>query len=177
MAAKTPWWRQRHLWTVLLGLAALAFWVVGLGSGWRGWILTGRNFGIVAHAQGFGVEAYIWWIPASVLTLATVVMAVGVAVVRHLVEGPLPVRLVSEQEPGLVPLPEREPLPEQPTLPEVEPVPETGDESDAGAEAEAEDGDTVEATTPPEDGDDAGGDVEDGDGTGDGEDTAEPSRS
>lgn len=166
MAAKTPWWRQRHLWTVLMGLAALAFWVVGIGAGWRGWILTGRNFGIVAHAQGFGFEAYIWWIPASVLTLATAVMAVGVALVRHLVEGPLPVRVVSEEEPGLVSLPEREALPEQPTLPEVEPVPETGDQSDAVADA------------PPEEETAAGEDTaEPEDGTAAGEETAEPPRS
>lgn len=74
---------------MLVGLAALLFWVVGVGAGLRGWILTEDDWGIVAHAQGFGLEAFVWWIPASVLTLTAVVMAIGTSVVRHLVDGPV----------------------------------------------------------------------------------------
>lgn len=88
MARTTPFWKQRQMWTIIVGLVALAFWVVGVGAGWRGWVLTPWDQGIVAHAQGFGVEAYIWWIPATVISLTAVVMAIGIAVVRHLVEGP-----------------------------------------------------------------------------------------
>ncbi len=90
MAESAPIWKQRQLWTGVMALAALAFWVVGLGAGWRGWILGPNEGGIVAHAQAFGFEAYIWWIPATVLTLTTVLMAIGISIVRHLVDGPSP---------------------------------------------------------------------------------------
>lgn len=67
---------------VLFGLVSLGFWVVGVGVGWRAWILLddvepGR--GIVAHAAVFGGDALAWWVPASVLTLTTVVIAVAVS--------------------------------------------------------------------------------------------------
>ena len=112
MASRTPIWKQRQLLTVVMALAALAFWVVGLGAGWRGWILAPNDGGIVAHAQAFGFEAYIWWIPATVLTLTTMLMAIGIAIIRHLVDGP--VEIVPEQEtlPELEPLPEEEPVSE-----------------------------------------------------------------
>lgn len=88
MAQSIPLWKQRQIWTILVALVALAFWVVGLGAGWRGWVLTPFDQGIVAHAQGFGVEAYIWWIPATIISLTAVMMAIGISVVRHLVDGP-----------------------------------------------------------------------------------------
>lgn len=88
MAQSIPLWKQRQIWTILVALVALAFWVVGLGAGWRGWVLTPFDQGIVAHAQGFGVEAFIWWVPATIISLTAVIMAIGVSVVRHLVQGP-----------------------------------------------------------------------------------------
>lgn len=74
----------------LFGLGALAFWVVGVGAGWRAWILLddldpGR--GMVAHAQAFGTDASVWWVPATVLTLTTVLIVIAVAVQRHLAAG------------------------------------------------------------------------------------------
>lgn len=79
--------RQRTLWTALVGLAALAFWVVAFGVGWREWILTGPGPGIVAHTSYAGTAAMPWLVVAAILTLTTVVMGVGLAVVRHIVEG------------------------------------------------------------------------------------------
>lgn len=87
MVKRGPWWRERTVWTMLVGLVAAAFWIVGFGAGWRGWILAPTERGLVAHAQSFGVEAAIWWVPASVLTLTTALLAIGVAVMRHLTEG------------------------------------------------------------------------------------------
>lgn len=87
MAGSIPLWKQRQVWVAVVALAAIAFWVVGLGAGWRGWILTPTDTGIVAHAQGFGQEAFIWWMPATVISLTAVVMAVGVSIVRHLIDG------------------------------------------------------------------------------------------
>jgi len=73
--------------TVVFGLGALAFWVVGVGAGWRAWLLLddlepGR--GIVAHAQAFGTDASVWWVTAAVLTLTTVVLALGTVALKHL---------------------------------------------------------------------------------------------
>lgn len=82
--SRTPIWKQPQLWTAVMGLAALAFWIVGLGAGLRGWILEDDDLGIVAHAQAFGVEASAWWTPATVLTMTTVMMALGTAIIRHL---------------------------------------------------------------------------------------------
>jgi hypothetical protein len=69
-----------------MAAAALAFWIVGLGVGWRAWILTPSTTGIVAHTQAFGADASAFWIPATVLTLTTAVMAIGLSVVSHLVD-------------------------------------------------------------------------------------------
>lgn len=84
---------HHRFWTLVVFLAAIAFWVVGIGAGWRGWLLVdndGVSRGIVAHAQAFGVEAYVWWIPAAVLTLTTWVVSFGVAHIDHLLlpQGP-----------------------------------------------------------------------------------------
>lgn len=127
MARSTPWWKQRHIWTAIVALAALAFWVVGLGAGWRGWVLTPFDQGIVAHAQGFGVEAYIWWVPATIITLTAVVMAVGVSVVRHLAG------VSTTASPGLEPVEPLEPL---------EPVEPTAKTGTTQGVATAPDGDT-----------------------------------
>lgn len=78
---------RRTLWTTLVGLVALAFWVVAFGVGWRAWLLTGPDLGIVAHVDAFGLQAAPWGIVAAILTLTTVVMGVGTAVTRHLVDG------------------------------------------------------------------------------------------
>lgn len=113
MSNTTPLWKRRQLWTIVMGLAALAFWVVGIGAGARGWILSADSGGIVSHAQGFGTAAYVWWIPASVLTLTTVVMAIGLSIVRHLVDGPV------EVSPERRTVPEKKPLtPKQPKPPQ-----------------------------------------------------------
>ena len=101
-----PFWKQRQAWTMVMGLAALAFWVVGLGAGWRGWILASDG-GIVHHAQAFGVEANIWWIPATVLTLTTVLMGIGISIIRHLVDD------VVEVTPGSDTRREEEPVSEE----------------------------------------------------------------
>jgi len=80
---------HHQFWTVLLALAAVGFWVVGLGAGWRGWLLVdndGVSRGVVGHAQAFGYEAAVWWIPAAVLTLTTWVVSFGVVVVDRLRE-------------------------------------------------------------------------------------------
>ena len=73
--------------TVVFGLGALAFWVVGVGAGWRAWLLLDdveADRGIVAHAQAFGTDASVWWVTAAVLTLTTVVLALGTAALHHL---------------------------------------------------------------------------------------------
>lgn len=120
MAQAAPFWRQRPLWTVVVALAALAFWVAGIASGWRGWILSANDGGVVAHAQAFGDTAFVWWIPASVLTLTAVVMGIGTALVRHLVDGPVAAK------PALEPKPEKKPLsPKKPIDPK--PSPEAAD--------------------------------------------------
>ena len=118
MASSVPIWKQRRLWTAAMALAALAFWVVGLGAGMRGWILAPNDGGIVAHAQSFGEDAYIWWIPATVLTLTAVMMAMGTAIVRHLVE---------EDEASATkrePVSSKEKLPKKETSPKKEPLSE-----------------------------------------------------
>lgn len=94
---------HHQFWTVLLALAAVAFWVVGVGAGWRGWLLVdddGVGRGIVAHAQAFGIEAAVWWIPAAVLTLTTWVVSFGVVLVD----------LIRGRSPALIP-----PVPPTPT--------------------------------------------------------------
>lgn len=89
MSERTSPLAQRKLWAWLVGLAAMAFWVVALGVGIRGWILTDDSLGIVAHTEGFGRDAMPWMIVASILTLTTASMGIGIAVVRHLAEGSL----------------------------------------------------------------------------------------
>lgn len=77
---------------VAFGVVALAFWVVGVGAGLRAWILVTDNDpsrGIVAHAQAFGIDASVWWIPAAILALTAVVMGLGSAALRHLDSGSL----------------------------------------------------------------------------------------
>jgi len=125
MERRTPIWLQRQVWTSVVALAALAFWVVGVGAGWRGWVLTPSGRGIVGHAQGFGAEAYIWWVPATVLTLTTVLMTIGISVVRHLVDA-LKAETAPKAEPltEQAPLTEEEPLTEQAPLTEEEPLTE-----------------------------------------------------
>ncbi len=91
MAVPTPL-LQRRVWIAAMGIAAIAFWIVGLGVGWRAWILAPPTTGIVAHSLAFGADAAVFWIPASVLTLTTAVMAIGLSVVRHLVDGRVDVR-------------------------------------------------------------------------------------
>lgn len=110
MADPMSLWKSRTLWVALVGFAALGFWVVGLGAGMRGWILTDGERGIVAHAQGFGEMAFIWWTPATIITLTTVVMALGISLVRHLVDGPAP---IEDTGPSSV---SREPQPAVPIL-------------------------------------------------------------
>lgn len=71
----------------VFGLGALAFWVVGIGVGWRAWLLlddSDPGRGIVAHAQAFGADASVWWVTASVLTLTTVVAAIGTSALHQL---------------------------------------------------------------------------------------------
>lgn len=77
---------RRTLWTGLVGLAALSFWVVAIGVGWRAWLLTGPDFGIVGHVDAFGQQAAPWGIVAAILTLTTAVMGVGTALTRHVVD-------------------------------------------------------------------------------------------
>ena len=67
-------------------LVSLGFWVVGLGTGLRGWLLTDSDLGIVAHAQGFGDLAFVWWVPASILLLVGVVMALGTSLLARMVD-------------------------------------------------------------------------------------------
>lgn len=114
MSGQVPFWKQRLLWTGLVGAAALAFWVVGIGAGWRAWIL-GIDGGIVAKAQQFGTDAHIWWIPATVLTLTAVMMGLGTAVVRH---------LAVADATGTPAEPAKETLPTLEARPTLEPVPE-----------------------------------------------------
>ncbi len=120
---------RRTWWTALVGLVALATWVVAFGVGWRAWILTGPDFGIVAHVSAAGVDAGPWMIVAAILTLTTVVMGIGVSLVRHLVDGP------------------RESVPTLPTLEEHEPEPELSEPAarkELGAAADGADEDADE---------------------------------
>lgn len=110
MDRTTPIWKQRAVWTGLVGLAALAFWVVGIGAGWRAWIL-GVDAGIVAKAQQFGTDAHIWWIPAAILTLTAVTMATGIAIVRQLAGGVTGAAAAKPTVPEKEALPTREPAP------------------------------------------------------------------
>lgn len=91
---------RRTLWVWCVGLVALGFWLAGLGCGWRGVLLTDPDRGIVAKAQGFGDAAFVWWVPASVLTGVLAVLGVGVAVIRCLVDGPqAPLSSSTEDDP------------------------------------------------------------------------------
>lgn len=77
-------------WAAVFGLGALAFWVVSIGAGWRAWLLLDDlepDRGIVAHAQAFGTDASVWWVPATVLTLTTVLIVIAVAAKRPLGPG------------------------------------------------------------------------------------------
>lgn len=105
---------QRAYWAGAVGIVALAFWIVGVGVGARAWILTDGSRGLVAHVESFGRDATVWFITASVLTMTTVLMAVGIAVVRHLVGVGKPASKVT--------VPKKESLkPEKP----LEPIAET----------------------------------------------------
>lgn len=86
MSEHTSPFAQRQLWAWLVGLAAVAFWVVALGVGLRGWILTDDSLGIVAHTEGFGRDAMPWMVVASILTLTAASMGVGIAIVRRLAD-------------------------------------------------------------------------------------------
>ncbi len=122
---------RRTWWTALVGLAALATWVVAFGVGWRAWILRGSEVGIVAHVDAVGVAAGPWMIVAAILTLTTVVMGIGVSLVRHLVDGPV------ESLPTLPTLEEPEPEPELPELSEPAARKELGAAAD-GADEDAD---------------------------------------
>lgn len=139
METTTPFWKRRQLWAVLVGVVALAFWLVGLGAGLRGWMLTEDDRGIVAHAQGFGDMANVWWIPATIITLTAVIMALGTSIVRHIVDGPPAVLEVEETLETIEPLPALEPADDRVTdvldaVPDVEEV-----SADTSAEMTASD--------------------------------------
>lgn len=110
---------RRNWWTALVGLGALATWIVAIGVGARAWILEREPVGIVAHVDAVGASAGPWMTLAAILTLTTVVMGLGVSLVRHLVDGPVA---------------------STPSLPEVEEVPALprADEQDPVQRAEAE---------------------------------------
>jgi hypothetical protein len=118
MTSATSFFARRTWWTALVGLVALAAWVVAFGVGWRAWILAGSKAGIVAHVDAAGVAAGPWMILAALLTLTAVVMAVGIAVVRHLVDGPV------------------ESVPELPSLEEHKALPVASSAASSGDEAE-----------------------------------------
>jgi hypothetical protein len=109
MSRGTSFLTRRTWWVAAVALVALAFWVVAFGVGWRAWILTGPRPGIVAHTAEAGLAAAPWMTVAATLTLMTAVMGVGLALVRHLVDGPVEVDEPLEELPELEP---REPLPE-----------------------------------------------------------------
>lgn len=78
---------RRHIWTGLVAAGALAFWIVGVGAGLRGWLLlddVDPTRGLVAHAQAFGTEAAVWWVPAAILTVGAIITAFGVAFLHRL---------------------------------------------------------------------------------------------
>lgn len=77
-------WRRWLVASYLVGVAALAFWVVGMAAGIRGWILTEDDVGIVAHSQGFGNLAFVWWVPAAILTLTMAAAAIASPFLRRL---------------------------------------------------------------------------------------------
>lgn len=92
---------QRTYWALAVALVAAAFWVVGILAGIRGWLMTEKPYGIGGSVQEFGEAATVWWVPGSVLTLTAVVMGVGIAVVRHVVDGPVEVKeTLPELEPA-----------------------------------------------------------------------------
>jgi hypothetical protein len=104
---------ERRIWVLLVGLVALAFWVVALGVGLRAWFVLGPQPGLVGHVSAFGDAAAPWMIVASVLTLTTALLGIGHAIVRHLVDGPV---VTQETLPERKPLPERTVEPRQDTL-------------------------------------------------------------
>lgn len=86
MRAGSSFARQAlSVWCV--GLVSFGFWLAGFGCGWRGVLLTDPDRGVVAKAQGFGDAAFVWWIPASVLTGVFALLGVGLAVLRCLADG------------------------------------------------------------------------------------------
>lgn len=103
---------QRTLWTVPIALVAIAFWVVGIGVGWRAWLMIGPDLGIVGHTDAFGRSASMWFIVAAILTLTTVVMGVGVAILRHVVDATVESSPVLETVAVVEAVPELEPIPE-----------------------------------------------------------------
>lgn len=148
MARRQSVLAQRTLWIGGVALVAAAFWIVALGVGLRAWLTLGATQGIVGHAGAFGDAAAPYMITASVLTLTMAVLGVGLALVRHLVDGPVTVSEPLEPLetlPELEPVPEREPMKELPSADEAadddaEPLADEG-QSDDGADDGADDGD------------------------------------
>jgi hypothetical protein len=112
---------QRTLWTAIVGLAAAAFWVVAVGVGWRAWLMAPPNLGIVGHVDAVGVQAASWATVAAILTLTTVVMGIGTAITRHLVDAPA-LRPAVEPRPAVDPTPALEPEAPLPDPLELEPA-------------------------------------------------------
>lgn len=99
---------QRTLWTASVGVAAAAFWVVAVGVGWRAWLMTPDYLGIVGHVDAVGTQAAPWATVAAILTLTTVVMGIGTAITRHLVDAPA-LRPAAETRPAVDPAPVLQP--------------------------------------------------------------------
>lgn len=127
---------RRVLWERLVALVGFGFWVIGIGCGWRGVILHAPDKGIVAKAQEFGSAAVVWWTPASVLTLTVVVMGIGIALVRHIVDRDGP-----SSAPAAV---------SQPELPELPPGEVDDDEAVGVGSAESVSTDGVAGAEPVE---------------------------
>ena len=76
-----PLWKQGQVRTLLVALGTR---VLGgrRGAGWRGSDLDRlRSRHRSPTLRASVSEAYIWWVPATVLTLTTVLMAIGIAIV------------------------------------------------------------------------------------------------
>lgn len=123
---------QRLVWTRVLAVVTFGFWLIGVGCGWRGIILHAPDKGIVAKAHEFGVAAQSWWIPAAVLTLAVVVMGIGVSLARHLSDRLSPVDLAGDGDVDPV-APDVEPA--KPL--ELEPADDAADVDEADADDSA----------------------------------------
>ncbi len=126
---------SRRLWTWVVAVVAVVFWLIGAVGGWRARLIVadgGNGRGPVGQLQAFGEAATAWWVPAAVLTLTVVLLGVGTAIVRILVDGPPSVAPIDETAPGgvagrLPPLPpsvaaagELEPAPDDVTAVDVE---------------------------------------------------------